>query len=412
MHITDGLFDQSQPQTLGLERVPGAETVTVFRPTDQSDKFSNGVVMAAFQGSLYCMWQSSEVNEDSSDTWVAYSRSDDEGTTWSQPMVLCPTIANGYCSSGGWLACDDRLVAFINTWPSSLSPKGGYTRYVETTDGTTWSQPAEVTMTDGSRLDGIFEQDPHRLASGRVLCAAHFQPGLKLSPIYTDDATGRTGWHRATFPFTDNGSQSVEMEPSFYQRPDGSLVMLMRDQNSSYKKLASVSTDNGETWTKAVKTNMPDSRSKQCAGNLPDGTCYTASNPVGSKTRIPLVLTASADGVTFDHAWLLRAGGSDLQTQHTSGKSKTQGYSYPKAMVHGDWLYVAYSTNKEDVEYTRVPLSAIQLKGSQLPAVHATDGLVQYFRLDGTQVQQPTHGLYLVREVTLQGIRCTRRFLP
>ena len=30
-------------------------------------------------------------------------------------------------------------------------------------------------------------------------------------------------------------------------------------------------------------------------------------------------------------------------------------------MVHGDYLYVSYSTNKEDVEYTRIPLSSTQL---------------------------------------------------
>jgi hypothetical protein len=28
-------------------------------------------------------------------------------------------------------------------------------------------------------------------------------------------------------------------------------------------------------------------------------------------------------------------------------------------MVWQGWLYVGYSTNKEDVEYTRVPLSAL-----------------------------------------------------
>lgn len=397
--ISDGLFDQSQTQTLGLSRVEGAERVTVFAPTSSTDKFSNGVVMAAFKGALYCMWQSSKLDEDASDTWVAYARSEDGGKTWTAPMVLCPTISNGYCSSGGWLATDDRLIAYINVWPSNLSPKGGYTQYKETTDGKTWTEPADVTMADGTRLNCIFEQDPHVLQNGRIICAGHFQTGLMLSPIYTDDPTGRTGWKKASFPYTSNGSQSVEMEPSFYVRGDGALVMVMRDQNSSYTKLASVSTDNGETWTKAVKTNMPDSRSKQSAGNLPDGTAFFASNPVNNKNRQPLVLTLSADGQLFNKAYLLRAGGSDLQAQRTSGKSKGLGYIYPKSMVDGDYLYVAHSTNKEDVEYVRIPLAAIMLN---------TDG-IQQLPYDGTAISTADDATYPTYSIAGQQVDATYR---
>lgn len=359
--VSSNLYEASNTLTLGLDYAPGTETVTVFAPTDATDHFSNGVVMTAFKGVLYCMWQSSAKDEDSADTWVAYSRSTDGGKTWSDPMVLAETIDNGYCSSGGWLATADKLVGYINTWPSGLNPKGGYTRYVESTDGLTWSQPADVKMADGSTLNGIFEQDPHVLADGRIVNSAHFQPGLHICPIYTDDPTGVSGWKKGTFAYTDNGAQSREMEPSLYQKQDGTLVMIFRDQNSSFKKMAATSTDRGETWSKAVVTDMPDSRSKQSAGNLPDGTVYIASNPVNNKTRIPLVLTLSIDGNHFDKAYLLRAGGDDLQPLRYTGKAKSQGYSYPKSMVYGDHLYVSYATSKEDVQYTRVPISNIAM---------------------------------------------------
>lgn len=52
-------------------------------------------------------------------------------------------------------------------------------------------------------------------------------------------------------------------------------------------------------------------------------------------------------------------GGDELPDQHWTGTAKTLGYSYPKSMVHDGYLYVAYITQKELVEYTRVPLSAI-----------------------------------------------------
>lgn len=374
--IAAGLYDESKSETLGLEYAAGTETVTIFAPTDATDKFSNGVVMTAFKGALYCMWQSSAKDEDAADTWVAYSRSTDEGKTWTEPMVLAETLENGYCSSGGWLATENVLVAYINTWPGGLSPKGGYTRYITSEDGLTWSRPADVKMADGTTMNAIFEQDPHVLPDGRIVNSAHFQPGLKIVPIYTDDPMGISGWKKGDFSYTPNGDQSRELEPSLYQKADGTLVMLFRDQNSTFKKMAATSKDRGETWTKAVVTDFPDSRSKQSAGNLPDGTVYTASNPVNNKTRIPLALTLSKDGNHFDKAWLLRAGGDDLQPQRYEGTAKRACYSYPKSMVAGEYLYVAYATNKEDVEYTRVPLSSIRLNASAIASLHRADDAV------------------------------------
>lgn len=362
--IIENLFNHTITTTLGLDYAPGLETTTVFAPTDDTDHYSNGVVMAAFKGSLYCMWQSSQKDEDSDDTWVAYSRSNNDGQTWSEPMVLCPTLANGYCASGGWLATSDRLIGFINVRTKDIANNGGYTQYVETTDGENWTEPQDVLMDDGTLLNGIFEQDPHRLSDGRIIGAAHFQPGLKLCPIYTDDPTGRTGWKKGNFEYTNNGTQSKELEPSFFLQQDGTLVMVMRDQGGSFKMLAATSKDRGETWTKSVKTNMPDSRAKQCAGNLPDGTAFLVNNPINTnKPRTPLALTLSTDGSTFTKSWLLR-GGDDLPDQRYSGKAKTLGYSYPKAMISNGWLYVGYSTNKDDVQYTRIPISSIAMNTS------------------------------------------------
>lgn len=367
--VSANLFDTSQPQTMGLSFASGIETVTVWEAQAEGQHYANGVVMAAFKDGLYCMWQSSAKDEDADDTFVAYSRSTDGGQTWSEPMVLCPTLPNGYCASGGWLSTADRLIGYINVRTKDIANNGGYTQYVESEDGMTWTLPQNVLMADGTQLNGIFEQDPHVLSDGRIISAAHFQPGLKLCPIYTDDPTGRTGWKKGTFTSLKTGTQTYELEPSFFLQQDGTLVMTMRDQGGgSYHVLASVSRDRGETWTQAVKTDMPDSRAKQSAGNLPDGTAYICNNPgrvtnSANKTwRVPLALTLSKDGQLFDHALLLRSGSDgDYPALRYEGKSKTLGYSYPKSMVHQGWLYVSYSTNKEAAQYTRVPINNISL---------------------------------------------------
>ena len=60
--VKKDLFDTLQPNDLGLKVPKGIETYTIFKPTDSTDHFSNGAVMTAFKGVLYCQWQSSAVS--------------------------------------------------------------------------------------------------------------------------------------------------------------------------------------------------------------------------------------------------------------------------------------------------------------------------------------------------------------
>lgn len=341
--------------------VAQCETYTVFTPTDSTDHYCNGVVMTAFQDVLYCMWQCSPTDEDSDDTWVAYSRSTDNGQTWSNPQPLALPTASSYCTSGGWIVRDDTLTAFIDVWQKDADPRGGTTYYIYSTDGLTWSQPQQVMMADGTAMNGVLEQDPYTLSDGRLIGACHFQPGLHVCPVYTDDPSGWSGWKKGIFESEDRGKQSRCLEPSQYLRPDGTIVMMFRDQAGTFRKLSSVSHNRGLSWSKPAVTSIPDARTKQCAGNLPDGTAYMVSCPVDMKQRWPLVLLLSSDGIVFDRTLLLRSGAAtDLPPRRYEGKAKTLGYNYPKAFVHRDWLYVSYSVNKELVQYTRILLSMLK----------------------------------------------------
>jgi hypothetical protein len=133
--IAPGLFDAARPD-MGLRRAEGSQTVAIFKPDAATDKFSNGVVLMPFKGKLYAQWQSSRKDEDSPDTWVAYSVSAD-GAVWSQPAVLAPAWHDASMhSSGGWWTDGETLVAHVNVWPSGFqSGEGGYTEYRLSTDG-------------------------------------------------------------------------------------------------------------------------------------------------------------------------------------------------------------------------------------------------------------------------------------
>ncbi len=359
--VKTSMFDQNQKNDLGMKTPKGLETFTIFKPTDSTDQFSNGAVMIAFKDQLYCQWQSSAKDEDSEDTWVAYSSSTD-GKHWSSPMILSSSLEGGISTSGGWWVSGDSLVAYINTWPSKVLPEGGFAYYKTSTDGIHWSEKKPVLMSDGSAMQGVFEQDPHTLPNGRIISAAHFQPGLVVAPIYTDDPKGLSGWKRANFSnMSIKKDVSREIEPSWFLKENGNAVMVFRDQKSSHHSLASVSDDDGENWSTPVITDMPDSRSKQSAGNLPNGVAFLVNNPVQDKKRTPLAITLSLNGSRFDEAFVLRKT-DDIQPLQYEGKYKRPGYHYPKSFVWKQHLYVSYTTNKEDVQYTKIPLSSLNIE--------------------------------------------------
>ena len=354
--VAEGLFGSDGLSMTDLDEYSGAETFTVFRAEEGTDLYANGAVLTAFQGRFYCMWQASARDEDSPDTHLVFAVSDD-AEHWSMPMDLASANpchserSEGiYYTSGGWWNAGDSLIAYVNVWPEGLEPRGGEAWYRASADGVAWSPMRLVRMADGSPLSGVLEQDPHRFGT-RIVGAAHFQPGLQVCPIFTDSPDGVTGWRKAAFEATPFKAQTRELEPSVFQRKDGALVMVFRDQESSYKKLAAVSIDRGETWTQAVGTAFPDARSKQCAGNLPDGTPFLIGNPGPEKDRSLLILATASDGKTFDQAWTLR---KDPPDRRFDGRAKTPGYNYPKAFVDKDYLYVAYSVNKEEIAVTRL----------------------------------------------------------
>lgn len=358
LKVKDGLLDQSNTDTLSLAYPEGLETVTVWKAEDEGDHYCNGVCIVKFKDKLYCQWQSSQTDEDAPDTHICYAVSSDGGKSWSDAKILPAAIDGGYCSSGGWYAAEDELVAYINFWPDDISPRGGFTYYVTSTDGENWSSPRQVTMADGTPLDAIFEQDPHVPANGRIVNAAHFQPGLMICPIYTDDKSGVSGWKKADFTPTDKGETSREMEPSIFERANGTLAMIFRDQDSTYTKRAAYSKDNGETWSEVLETSVPDARTKQSGGNLSNGAAFMVGSPVDNKLRSPLAVLVSRDGEHFDNAYLLRSSESDPEVVY-EGKAKRKGFHYAKSYVCDGNLYVGYATNKEAVEISIIPESSL-----------------------------------------------------
>ena len=347
--VAERLFDLTDTVTLGLPQLPGCEKIVVH----ESPGYVNNVLITSFAGKFYCMWQSSARDEDTPDTRVVYSTSLD-GLRWEATMDLALPTDSTFVAPGGWIQRGDSLTAILNYVCSLDRSNGGTAWYSSTYDGKEWTSSQPLRMDDGSPLQGMFEQDPLQLPGGRTVGAAHFRPGLRVNPVYTDDPSALSGWKEAAFP----DGEGSPLEPSNYLASDGKLVMFFHDQASSFVKLASISVDQGESWAPPMRTNIPDSRSKQCAGTLPDGRVFWVGNPTGSKSRRILALALSADGYHFDKAFLL-AGPEDLPPRRSEGRYKTHGYNYPKGVVIGDTLWISLSINKEDAALFRIPLNAL-----------------------------------------------------
>ena len=353
--IAPHLFDPSRPADLGLTLAPGAESVTIFRPGASGNTYANGVVLLGFKGRLYAQWQASQKDEDSTDTHVVYAVSTD-GTRWSAPKILADA-GRTIRTSGGWHTDGKTLVAYINVWNADFRT-GGTTFYRRSRDGRHWSRPQPVRGADGKPVQGVIEQDTRALTDGRLVTAFHLQPGLKAMPFFTDDPLGLSGWRAGHMPqLAHDGLESRALEPSWFRRSDGCLVMVFRDQADSFRQLASQSCDRAESWSLPVLTAMPDSRAKQSAGNLPDGTAFLVNAPSGTKLRAPLALSLSRDGRIFDRAYLLRAG--PPPPPQTPGLYKRAGYHYPKSVLWNGALYVGYADGKETVTAMRIPLAGL-----------------------------------------------------
>lgn len=356
--ISNSLFDQSQPLTLGLQKPASITHRAVFKAQAGSAQYNHGAVLFAFKDELYIQWQSSRQDEDAPETKILYSRSKN-GRDWSEPKSLVNARANALVTNGGWWSDGKTLVAYINVWPNEMQPKAGYVEYISSEDGIHWSAPKPLLDNNGKPVNGIIEQDLKQLPNGRILTAIHHQPGLIAKPFYTDDKKGISGWTQGVMEnLPHDPGISRELEPSWFLYKKNEAVMVFRDQASSFKVLASRSKDNGKTWSSPSITNMPDSRAKQSAGNLPDGRAFLINNPSGSKNRTPLTITLSKDGQVFDRAYLVRAE-AELPPMHFNGKYKRIGYSYPKSLIWGNRLWVSYAVNKEDIEVTSIAVEAL-----------------------------------------------------
>jgi hypothetical protein len=143
--------------------------------------------------------------------------------------------------------------------------------------------------------------------------------------------------------------------PSVYHRKDGAAVALWK------ASWAGLSRDEGHSWTVPVKvpTIITDG-AKTWGQRTDDGRYAIIYNPANfGSHRWPLAIATGEDGALFDNMLLING---DVAPRRFFGRAKDFGLQYVRGICEGNGnppgsdLWITYSSNKEDIWVSRVPV--------------------------------------------------------
>ncbi|HUX59505.1 MAG TPA: hypothetical protein VMV77_21205 [Bacteroidales bacterium] len=142
---------------------------------------------------------------------------------------------------------------------------------------------------------------------------------------------------------------------SVYHRKDGTSVVLWKES------WAAISSDEGKTWSTPVRlpTLITDG-AKAWGQRTKDGRFAILYNPANDGShRWPLAVVSSEDGVVFENMVLIDG---EIAPRRYFGRAKDFGLQYVRGISEGNGdppgsdLWVTYSSNKEDIWISRVPV--------------------------------------------------------
>jgi hypothetical protein len=324
-----------------------------------------------YKDRFFCMWIENLWREDLPGQKAGYATSKD-GLCWGAPGILAPMAERGYEmntreSSGLWNRGDDlfALCGQYRQEPGSVLDYLECKSDIYAWDGTEWQH-------SGVQIDDYLGFEPPRLLStGEYVLTGHDQQA-RIVMLFGGQGS-LSEWRRVEIPPPED--KHFLLEPNCWEDTDGTIHVLLRDDNSSHRLYYTASTDGGQTFPAPVKTDIPDARSRISTGVLSDGRLFLCGNSgliadgtgkpvegIGFAKRIPLTLALGTVDGTIEKVYSVRADetiGRWAASVPSNGQGGCWGYQYPNVCEHDGFLYIAYSVNKEDIAVSRVALADV-----------------------------------------------------
>ena len=267
---------------------------------------------------------------------ISYSKSKD-GIKWSEPRDLAgpPDSGYGWIARGFWVRNGELLALGTRYKAPSYRGEGLQLHAFEMITGQDKEWKHKGLVYDNA----MNNFSPKQLPSGEWLMSRRDS----LGNVYMMRG-GNLGFdHWESFPVVSHLDEEFRAEePYWWILPDGeNLVSFYRDNKNSGYLFRAFSTDDGRTWSRPVRTNFPDAKSKFHGLRLSDGRYILVSNSNPQK-RDPLTLAISEDGMVFKEMGYL-VGGRHIE--------------YPHVIEHNGSIFVAFAGAKQTVEVLKINIS-------------------------------------------------------
>ena len=373
----------------GLEPAVGVHNYQVFRanrttPQDKNYRcytHNHQPMLAYWNGRFYLQYLAGLHNEheERTETFLTWS---DDGIRWSTPEVIFPAIEYvmfrytiSHQRVGFYVAPNGRLLTFSfygiprEGDPSRLPNHGkGVGRAIREIhhDGTLgpiyffrYMPKAGYTEENTSQWYPHYKksEDPGFVEA----CDALYADRLFCQQMWEEDRNNDDGFFGIHWT---EGEYATGKALSYWTNPDGSVTGMWKSA------FAAVTKDEGATWSDPVDLQTPHKNNAKYWGQRsPDGKYLLVYCPTEKPLRAPLAAVVGTDGQNFSEMCLIHG---DVPVQRFWGFSRDPGPQYVRGVVEGngtppgDYAWVTYSMNKEDIWISRIPT----------PVVTTVDGAV------------------------------------
>ncbi len=183
---------------------------------------------------------------------VAKITSDDNGTTWSEPIIVYDSEYDDRNVHGG-MTNEGRIVLFFRKYDAQQAIGLQLLHIFSDDDGLTWSEPSEIIPSkEGIEETYVGGTNEILFIPGRGYMQSIQGTGY-LELRFSEDGIDWSDVGKI-WDYTDNGEYLID-EVAFTLVGSDTLVGIIRDQAiSNYYQVYSL--DKGETWTEPIDTNI------------------------------------------------------------------------------------------------------------------------------------------------------------